>query len=360
MPWKQQQTRPVALQPKALRLPWPQSQGYKQVSCQTASRSLPLLRAAGREIELANTLESSASDFSLTALCIGIALIVLGGFLWYESKRRIAQDVALKAWKRYQLVEQAQAEGQLDELTERRRAMQEAKDELADVRKLRVGPWEFELLPQVKEMATSSSKHHPSALRNRGPILEQLQLLLGPSPHGRALEIGSCSGAHIEVFAPAFPDIDWQPSDRYPTGSPQLRELDSIGRRSNVRPSISLDASRPFSEWPLTGRRFHLVFSSNITHCTAWTVTSGLIAGASHCLELGGYLVIYGPFTENGQFSSEGNVAFDKSLRAQNAEWGYRDVEAVALIAQKHKLGLEIKISMPANNLLLVFTKRDD
>ena len=35
---------------------------------------------------------------------------------------------------------------------------------------------------------------------------------------------------------------------------------------------------------------------------------------------------MYGPFTKDGEHNSEGNVAFDKSLRSQNSSWGIRDI----------------------------------
>ena len=49
------------------------------------------------------------------------------------------------------------------------------------------------------------------------------------------------------------------------------------------------------------------------------------------------------------------HVAFDASLRQQNAEWGLRYVEDIAAEAYKSGLHLDSVIDMPANNLSLIF-----
>ncbi len=69
----------------------------------------------------------------------------------------------------------------------------------------------------------------------------------------------------------------------------------------------------------------------------------------------------YGPFTiDGGKHTSEGNENFDKSLRGQNPEWGYRDVEEIKAQAATRGLASEAVISMPANNFTLVFRKLGD
>jgi len=51
-----------------------------------------------------------------------------------------------------------------------------------------------------------------SCLENRRPILTVLRQLL--PGRRRLLEIGSGTGQHAVYFAPAFPDLQWQTSDR--------------------------------------------------------------------------------------------------------------------------------------------------
>ena len=62
-------------------------------------------------------------------------------------------------------------------------------------------------------MSSRVIQHHPAALRNRVPICEILQKIM-KSVKGRALELGSGTGAHLEYFAPRFPDLTFLPSER--------------------------------------------------------------------------------------------------------------------------------------------------
>jgi len=169
----------------------------------------------------------------------------------------------------------------------------------------------------------------------------------------------------VEVFAPAFPGLEWQPSDVYPAGSPQLQRLDEncCRQHGNVLPAVSLDSSKPWEHWPpeVADRAggFQLVFASNFSHCTPWAVTAGLLAGASRALRPGGSLVVYGPFKRGGRFVTERDAAFDESLRSQNAAFGYRNVEDIVTEASSSGLALAAQEDMPSANLLLRFVKGD-
>ena len=55
--------------------------------------------------------------------------------------------------------------------------------------------------------------------------------------------------------------------------------------------------------------------------------------------------------------TSEGNRAFDASLRAENPAWGLRRREDVAAEAARAGLVLAERHAMPANNLLLVWQR---
>ena len=62
-------------------------------------------------------------------------------------------------------------------------------------------------------MSSRVIHHHPAALRNRVPICEMLTKIMN-KVKGRALEFGSGTGAHLEYFAPRFPDLTFLPSER--------------------------------------------------------------------------------------------------------------------------------------------------
>lgn len=231
--------------------------------------------------------------------------------------------------------------------------------------------------------ATSASVHHPAALRNRGPIVHALRTLGVGTQTGPALEIGSGTGAHIEFFADAFPALKWQPSEKIldaahddeqlpPADSPgdeTLRALHVINahgseRFPNVLPAVAIDAALPWEDWPAGVRalegQYRLLYCSNVCHIAPWSVTCGIIAAAGRALAPGSSLCIYGPFKVDGKCTTESNEAFDQSLRARNAEWGIRDIEALTEEARGHHLAFADRCDMPANNFMLHFVRTDD
>ena len=198
--------------------------------------------------------------------------------------------------------------------------------------------------------------HSPAAERNRQPILQVLQALLPAT--GSALEVASGTGQHAAWFAAALPGWTWQPSDA------QAGHLDSItawcadAGVHNVRTPVLLDVLAP--QWPSSGTAFatpfDLVYCANMLHIAPWACCAGLMQGAARHLAPGGRLVTYGPYLEDGVPTAPGNLAFDASLRAQDAAWGIRRIENVMAVAAHAGLHLAARHAMPANNLLLVWT----
>ena len=227
-------------------------------------------------------------------------------------------------------------------------------------------------------------QHHPSALRNRIPILKTMFRLLPDSDSfsGLALEIATGTGALMEVVAPAYPLLAYQPSElvlevaaapeeqwskhgkiglRH--GLDELANIDEHGKVfKNCMPAIALDLMKP---WPsdVTDRNgtFTLVLCTNTLHITPWECSENLLRGAGQALALGGHLIVYGPFKVNGEFIGDdggaGNAKFDEKLRATNSMWGIRDVRDLSSLASTCGLALQDQVSMPANNLTLHFVK---
>jgi hypothetical protein len=92
-------------------------------------------------------------------------------------------------------------------------------------------------------------------------------------------------------------------------------------------------------------------------HIAPWAAALGLVRGAARMLPAGGLLYLYGPYKRAGRHTAPSNAAFDLSLRAENPDWGVRDLEAVADLAAAHGFGAPVVVEMPANNLSLVFRK---
>ena len=190
-----------------------------------------------------------------------------------------------------------------------------------------------------------------AAERNKQPILEVLRQMLPPS--GSALEIASGTGQHVAWFATHLPLWRWQPTDAPPAS------LDSIHARieqqglHNVRAPLHLDVLA--DPWFAEPEHFDLIYNANMLHISPWTTCTALMRGAARHLAPGGRLVTYGPYLEDEVPTSEGNLSFDKSLRAQDPAWGLRRREDVAREAQRAGLQWVARHAMPANNLLLVW-----
>ncbi len=194
---------------------------------------------------------------------------------------------------------------------------------------------------------TDARRFSPSAARNRGPILDALRPRLPGA--GLLLEVASGSGEHCAHLAAALPGLTFQPTD------PDADALASInawcGGLPNVRPALALNAAA--AEWPVAVA--DAVLCINMIHIAPWAAAVGLVAGAARVLPPGGVLALYGPYMRGGRHTGPGNVAFDADLRARNPAWGIRGLEEVAALAAGVGFGAPEVVSMPADNLVVVF-----
>jgi len=67
--------------------------------------------------------------------------------------------------------------------------------------------------------------------------------------------------------------------------------------------------------------------------------------------------VFYGPFRRSGRHTAPSNADFDARLRADNPDWGVRDLDQVAAQAADAGFGAAVVTEMPANNLLVAFAR---
>ncbi|WP_296243338.1 MULTISPECIES: DUF938 domain-containing protein [unclassified Psychrobacter] len=191
---------------------------------------------------------------------------------------------------------------------------------------------------------------------NKQPILEILQKELQDATH--VLEVGSGTGQHSVYFAPRLTHLTWQTSDvsahhhiinawhaAYP--APNLYAPLAFDLSCD---SIPINKANPTS--------YDAVFTANTLHIISWALVKTLFELVGNTLPLEGKLIVYGPFNDNGLYSSESNRQFDLSLRQRDSNSGIRDLQDVIKVAQKNKLQLSHQYSMPANNLILVFQKQ--
>lgn len=198
----------------------------------------------------------------------------------------------------------------------------------------------------------------PSFERNYEPIRDALRPhLLGRT--GAVLEIGSGTGQHISRLAGDYPALSWVPSDIHPLHHASIAAWRAHEGHSNLVAPLFVDASADWAQTdalrqlgPLAG-----LLCCNVIHIAPWTVAEGLIRGAGQVLAPGAALIFYGPFREGGQHSADSNATFDAGLRADNPDWGVRDLDAVAALARAAGLGPAQVTRMPANNLLVAFAR---
>lgn len=192
----------------------------------------------------------------------------------------------------------------------------------------------------------------PAAERNKEPILAVLVREL-PAV-GDVLEIASGTGQHAAHFARALPRLTWQPSDPDPQARASIGAWADAAKLGNLRAPLALDVHR--HPWPVSG--VDAVVCINMLHIAPWSAAIALFEGAARILPAGGLLFLYGPYRVHGAHTGPGNVAFDRSLRAQDPDWGVRDVDDVEAAANAAGFDLGETVAMPADNLALVLRRR--
>lgn len=192
----------------------------------------------------------------------------------------------------------------------------------------------------------------PAAERNKGPILEALRAYL--CVPARVLEVGAGSGQHAVHFAAALPGVVWQCSD-LPECLPGIRAWVEESALANLLPPVVLDVAQEAAAWP--GGSWDAIYSANMLHFMPWEAVPVFMSGCTRALCDQGLLVVYGPFNEEGRYTSEGNRRLDAWLAAENPAYAIRDREAVCALAAAAGLRLLEDRAMPANNRLLVWRK---
>lgn len=198
---------------------------------------------------------------------------------------------------------------------------------------------------------------YPATGRNREVILDVLKDAL--PDRGTVLEIASGSGQHISYFAKQMPHLTWQPSDPEAAARASIDAWrKSEGVESSVQAAMDIDARVDI--WSAAGiKDLSALMSINMIHISPWSACLGLLRNASRILPPGGVLYLYGPFKVGGVHVAQSNADFDLSLRAKDPEWGVRNLDDVAEEALKQKFQLMKTVRMPANNLSVIFHRKE-
>jgi SAM-dependent methyltransferase len=191
-----------------------------------------------------------------------------------------------------------------------------------------------------------------SAEQNRGPILKVLERVLPKT--GLVLEIASGTGQHVVHFAQALKGLSWQPTDMDAGCRRSISGWLATAELANVRQPLDLDVRA----LPWRVPTLDAIVCLNLIHIAPWSVATALFAGAGLALRETGLLYLYGPYSVQGRHTAPSNAAFDSALRAENPEWGVRDLKEVESLAKDQGFDLAETIEMPSNNFSVLFRKR--
>ncbi|WP_414830169.1 DUF938 domain-containing protein [Alteromonas sp. H39] len=182
---------------------------------------------------------------------------------------------------------------------------------------------------------------------NKRPILEVLEQAFATRKH--VLEIGSGTGQHAVFLSANLPHLLWQTSDQaeYHAGIQAWLDEENV---LNCKSPITLK----IGEQAIPDKLYDGIFTANTAHIMQRDEVKLMMKQVSNVLPPRGVFCQYGPFTENGEFSSQSNADFHASLLERGCG-GYRDISELTQWAPS--LTLESIYRMPANNLCLVWTK---
>jgi SAM-dependent methyltransferase len=198
----------------------------------------------------------------------------------------------------------------------------------------------------------------PAFHRNHDPIWSAIAGFLSKQT-GDVLELGSGTGQHIAAFARRSPNLIWWPSDIYAGHLASVEAWRQEAGLANLRAPQRIDLTDPVWTWAGDGQSGALtaILCINVLHISPWLVSQNLMSGAGRLLRDGGRLFAYGPFMRDGEHTAPSNAAFDASLRAENPDWGVRDVGDLKSLAHDAGLTLAEVAPMPANNMVLAFAR---
>jgi SAM-dependent methyltransferase len=199
----------------------------------------------------------------------------------------------------------------------------------------------------------------PAFHRNHDAIWQAISEFMGAQT-GDVLEVGSGTGQHVTEFARRAPQLTWWPSDILESHLTSIAAWGAAAELANLRSPQRIDLNDTNWTWRNdagTGGALTAILCNNLLHIAPWAVAQNLMAGAGRLLKSGGRLFVYGPFKRDGTHTAPSNAAFDASLRAENPDWGVRDVRELNTLAQAAGLTSAEVTPMPANNLVLAFAR---
>jgi hypothetical protein len=179
------------------------------------------------------------------------------------------------------------------------------------------------------------------------------------------LEVASGSGEHAVFFATALPGLVVQPSDPEHQARASVDawcgELLADGHAdvaARIAGALDLDVSLAGWHEAVAKGGVDAVLAVNMIHIAPWSACVGLFRGSAALLGSGAPLLLYGPYRQDDVVTAPSNEAFDAQLRARDPRFGLRRLHDVSAVADDAGFDLAEVVSMPSNNLTVVFRRR--
>ncbi|KAE8259821.1 hypothetical protein A4X13_0g758 [Tilletia indica] len=232
--------------------------------------------------------------------------------------------------------------------------------------------------PERQSLPGSAERNTPAIVDALLPHLTHLADRKGKGTPVRVLELASGTGTHVAGFAKqaSIARVVFQPTEADEWMCAHiLKTISSADGKDTILPPQILDLNET-RDWDAvrkaqdasddSGSIFDAVFAFNLLHITPFEVTHSIFQQLDPKLSQGqslptlnqshGFIAFYGAFKEHENDElSEGNAKFDADIRSRNPSFGIRSVDAVRDVAELHGYRLAERISMPANNWILIF-----
>lgn len=209
---------------------------------------------------------------------------------------------------------------------------------------------------EQRDETNDGRRFSPSIGRNKDVVRDAFFRLMPGRNH--VLEIASGTGEHGAHISSASADLHWTYSDIDAVSQASQAAWRAFVDHDRLSGPLTIDTTT--SDWGEAETRagWDGLFCANMIHIAPFAAAEGLIAGAGRLLRSGGRLLLYGPFSRNGEIAPS-NARFSDDLKRRDPSWGVRDldVEIVPLAAAAGLVLAEL-IEMPANNLSVAFEKR--
>lgn len=184
---------------------------------------------------------------------------------------------------------------------------------------------------------------------NKDPILRVLKNAFANTHH--VLEVGSGTGQHAVYFSKHLSHLRWQASDQNEYLAGVKARIEMEGAKEQPLP-LEFNVFQSALEGQFDG-----LFTANTCHIMPKQGVEALFQHLGEGLKEVKRLCIYGPFNDNGHFTSDSNRAFHQSLQMRDSTMGIRDVQWIKELAGQQGFHLKNNHTMPANNQILEFQR---